>query len=46
MAPAVISKDIPKPEAAPIKAIPTIPATVQELPIERAISAQMMQLAE
>ena len=46
MAPAVISTDMPKPAAAPIKAMPTVPATVQELPIERAISAQMMQLAE
>ena len=46
IAPAVISRDIPNPAAAPINAIPTVPATVQELPIDKAINAQIMQLAE
>ena len=46
IAPAVISSDIPIPAAAPINAMPTVPATVQELPMDRAINAQIMQLAE
>ena len=45
MAPAVISRERPKPPAAPIRAIPTVPATVHELPILRAISEQMSALA-
>ena len=45
IAPAVISGDKPMPADAPMSAIPTVPATVHELPILNAINEQIMQLA-
>ena len=46
IAPAVIAGDRPSPAPAPIRAMPTVPATVQELPMLSAISAQIRQEAK
>ena len=45
-APAVTSGERPKPAAIPIKAAPKVPATVQELPMLKAESAQMIHAAK
>ena len=46
IAPAVISGERPKPKDIPIKATPSVPATVHELPILIAESAQIIQAAK
>ena len=46
IAPAVISGERPRPNDIPIKATPSVPATVHELPILKAESAQIIQAAK
>jgi len=45
IAPAVIAGSMPRPPATPIRATPTVPAVVQELPIDMAMAAQSRQAA-
>ena len=45
MAPAVTSIDMPAAAAMPTSATPTVPAVVQELPIETATTAQIITVA-
>jgi hypothetical protein len=45
IAPAVIAGDMSKPWATPMSAMPSVPATVHELPIASATTAQMRQVA-
>ena len=45
IAPAVISAESPIPAATPIRPMPSVPATVQELPIESAVIAHSKQAA-
>lgn len=43
--PAICGVGIPRPVPTPIKAIPTVPAVVQELPVARETIAQIIQVA-
>ena len=44
IAPAVIAGSSPRPAATPIRPMPRVPATVHELPMDSAVSAQIRQL--
>jgi hypothetical protein len=45
MAPATMGRGSPKPLPTPMRAMPTVPAVVQELPVASETMAQMAQAA-